>query len=363
MKKQTAAAIAALSLLSGLSFAAQQAGQPPEEEKLQELETVLIVGEQPGPGLWKVSKGDHVMWVLGSHAPLPKGMIWRSQNVEARIAESQEVLYSGGIKLDGGIGFLKGITLIPAALKAGKIPDKKTLKDVLDPATYDKWLVLRRKYIGKDDAVEKWRPSFALGTLRSAAFRKSGLGGVSVQEVVAKAQKKHKVRKVSTPVVERTIKVEDPRGMLKSAQKLALPDVECFKTGIDRMESDIEQARATANAWSRGDVGTLQRMYRNMPLKEAVKEVCGYALIAALNEGASQDAANAKKMMDDLLWHAEQAMVQSQLDWIAAARAALERNRSTFAVLNLPEVLSPDGHLAKLKALGYTVEGPSSQVN
>ncbi len=353
MQKQIAAAIAVFSLLAGQSFAAQEPG-----EKLQELETVLIVGEQPGPGLWKVSKGDHVMWVLASYQPLPKGMIWRSQKVEARIAESQEVLYSGGVDIDAGIGLLKGITLIPAALKAGRIPDKKTLKDVLDPTTYAKWLALRMKYIGKDDDVEKWRPSIALAQLRGSAFRRSGLGGVSVQEVVDKARRKHKVSRVTTPVIKRTLKVEDPRGMLKSAQKLALPDVECFRTGLDQMESGIERVKTLANAWSRGDVETLRRLHRNLPLKEAVKEVCGYALMAALNEGASKDAANAKKMMDDILWHTEQAMVQSQIDWVAAARKALDKNRSTFAVLNLPEVLSPDGHLARLRELGYTVEEP-----
>jgi len=347
------AAIATWSLFMGQPLLAQAPG-----EKLQELETVLIVGEQPGPGLWKVSKGDHVMWVLASHQPLPKGMVWRSQKVEARIAESQQVLYGGGVNVSAGIGLLKGITLIPAALKASKIPGGKTLKDVLDPATYAQWLTMRSKYIGKDDDVEKLRPSIALGQLRSAAFRRNGLGGVSVFDVVGDARKKHKVRRLSTPTITRTLKVDDPRGILKSAQKLDLPDVECFRTGLNQLEADIERAKTLANAWSIGDVATLRRLHRNLPLKEAVKEACGYALMAALNEGGSKDAAHARKMMEDLMWHAEQAQRQSQLDWIAAARSALDRNKSTFAVLNLPQVLSPDGHLAKLRELGYQVEEP-----
>ena len=353
MQQKLAVAIAALGLGMAMPLIAQEPG-----EKLQELETVLIVGEQPGPGLWKVSKGDHVMWVLASYQPLPRDMVWRSHKVEARIAESQEVLYSGGVDIDAGIGLLKGITLIPAAIKATRIPDKKTLKDVLDAGTYSKWLALRRKYMGKDDDVEKLRPSIALGQLRSDAFRKSGLGGVSVHEVVGKARKKHKIRRVTTPAVKRTLKVQDPRGILKSAQKLDLPDLECFKTGIERMESDIQRVKTLANAWSRGDIETLRSLHRNLPLKEAVKEVCGYALMTALHEGSTKDAAHAKKMMDDLLWHAEQASDQAQLDWIAAARKALDRNKTTFAVLSLPEVLSPDGHLAKLRELGYMVEEP-----
>jgi hypothetical protein len=354
MKERLAAAIAALSLLSAVS-----PGAEPAAEILDELETVLIVGEQPGPGLWKVSKGDHVMWVLATYQPLPRGMTWRSHRVEAHIAESQEVLYSGGASIDVGIGLLKGITLIPAALKASKIPDKKTLKDVLPAETNAKWIALRRKYMGKDNDVEKLRPSLALAQLRNNAFRRSGLGGVNVNEVVIKARKKYKISRTITPTVKRTIKVEDPRGMLKSVQKIDLPDLECFIKGLDRLESDIARAKTVANAWSIGDIETLRRLHRNLPGREAVKEVCGYALMAALNEGASKDAAHARKMMDDLFWHAEQAALQSQIDWIAAARKALDKNRSTFAVLSLAEVLSPDGHLAKLNELGYQIEEPN----
>ncbi len=328
-------------------------------ERLQELETVLIVGEQPGPGLWKVSKGEHIMWVLASYQPLPKDMAWRSQKVEARIAESQEVLYSGGISIDAGIGILRGLTLIPAAIKASKIPDKKTLKDVLPAATYGKWRSLRTKYVLKDDDVEKLRPSIAYGQLRGAAFRKSGFGGVNVFDVVGKARKKYKIPRVSTPTIKRTIRIEDPRGILKSAQKLDLPDVECFTQGIDRIESDIERAKTLANAWSRGDTNTLRSLFRNLPLKDAAKESCGFALLTALHDGPSKDAAHAKKMVDDLMWHVEQASLQAQIDWIAAARKAIDKNRTTFAVLSLAEVLSPDGHLAKLRELGYIVEEPN----
>lgn len=349
--RQLTTGIMMLGLLAGLVPAAQ----PAQED---ELDTVLVVGEHPGPGLWKVSKGDHVLWVLASHAPLPKDMVWRSRAVEARIAESQEVLVEGPIQVMPNIGLLKGITLLPAAIKALKLPDDKTLKDVVPPATYDKWLVLRKKYMGKDDDVERLRPSFALGSLRGAASRKHGLGGPSVQDVVGKAVKKHKVRRVTTPAIKRTVKVEDPRAMLKGVQKVDLPDVACFTTGIDQLESEIEKAKAQANAWSRGDVATLRSLHRNLPMREALKEVCGYELMAALYEGNSKGATNAKKMMDDVLWHAEQAAYQSQQDWLAAARKALEKNKSTFAVLGLPAVLSPDGHLAKLKALGYTVEEP-----
>jgi hypothetical protein len=48
--------------------------QAPMSTQATELDQVLVTGEQPGPGLWKVSKDDHVLWILGTLAPLPQKM-------------------------------------------------------------------------------------------------------------------------------------------------------------------------------------------------------------------------------------------------------------------------------------------------
>lgn len=340
-----------LAVLAGAAHGAQP------EEQLEELDTVLVTGEQPGPGLWKVSKEDHVMWVLATYGPLPRGMTWRSRQVEARIAESQEVLYGGNIGIQPNIGILRGITLIPAALKAGKNPGGQTLKQVLPPDTYAKWLVLREKYIGKDDDVEEWRPVIALGQLQGKAREKHGLqGGPSVDAVVRAAVKKHKVRINKLKDVERVIRLENPRGMLKAAGKVqGTPDLECFTRDLGQLEPDIERAKARANAWARGDIARLRELQRR---DWKIQDECGYALIAAMTAGDSADAARTKKLMADAMWHAEWAGVQAQNEWLAAAQAALRKNKSTFAVLGLNDVLSPDGTLEKLRRLGYTVEEP-----
>ncbi|MEO6186966.1 MAG: TraB/GumN family protein [Steroidobacteraceae bacterium] len=349
MRKRLAAAIASLVL----SVSVAHATEPPSQ--VEELDTVLVTGEQQGPGLWKITKGDHVMWVLASFGPLPKGMTWRSRQVEALVAESQEVLYPGYLNVSAGIGILRGITLIPAALKAGKIPDGKTLKDVVPADTYSKWLALRERYIGKDDDVEKWRPSIALGQLRDAAAKKSDLqGGPRVREVVTNAAKKNKVRIQQLPAIKREVKVENPRGMLKTARTLALPDLDCFTRGLDLVEPEIERVRTMGNAWARGDIAKLRSLNR----VRTIREDCTYALMAAFNEGQSADAARAKKIFADIEWHVQQGAVQVQRDWVAAAMAALDQNRLTFAVLGVDDAFRADGPIENMRTLGYTVEEP-----
>lgn len=53
-----------------------KAAEAPETTQAPEsrgqLAEVLVVGRQPGPGLWRVSKGDHDLWIFATLAPLPK---------------------------------------------------------------------------------------------------------------------------------------------------------------------------------------------------------------------------------------------------------------------------------------------------
>ena len=73
MRLLAAAASFALAASQGAAAeSAQQAGD-------FELDEVLVTGERPGPAMWKVSKGDHTLWIMGTLSPLPSKMTWRSK--------------------------------------------------------------------------------------------------------------------------------------------------------------------------------------------------------------------------------------------------------------------------------------------
>ena len=80
--------------LSQLHAAAPPAepASTPDPAPIRDLETLVVHGVQPGPGLWKVSKDDHVLWILGTASPLPDRIQWQSGEVEAIVARSQQVL-------------------------------------------------------------------------------------------------------------------------------------------------------------------------------------------------------------------------------------------------------------------------------
>jgi hypothetical protein len=56
----------------------------------------------------------------------------------------------------------------------------------------------------------------------------------------------------------------------------------------------------------------------------------------------------------------EYDQVSAQLDalWISSAEQALQRNRTTLAVVGIKKLLAPDGWLAQLRSHGYEVQEP-----
>jgi len=300
------------------------------------LSPVTITGEQPGPGLWKVSKGDHVMWVLGTITPLPKDMEWRSTEVEQTIAHSQEVLESPSAEVKVDAGFFGKLVLLPSAYSARKNPDGASLQQVLPPSIFARWQTVKQPYFGNDRSVEYWRPIVVALKLYQRALDKAGLTGRNdINKAVFKLADQHDVKRV--PVKYKLV-VEHPREALATIKQTQLHDISCFNQTLETVQSGMGELTERANAWSTGDIQTLRNSATNGP-----RESC---LIAVINADFAEQLG-----LHDLPKRMEQ-------QWLDAAQAALARNTQTFAVLPMEQVLSPEGYLAHLQARGFTVEAP-----
>jgi hypothetical protein len=310
------------------------------------MDEVVVTGEFPGPGLWKVTRpGDdtHVLWIVGDPWPLPKKMKWKSRDIEAAAVGAQEILLDAGftMKPDEQIGMLRGMTYLPALLKARKNPEAGKLQDVLPPDLYARWLVQKKLYLGRESGVEKWRPIFAADKLRKAAFDELGMReGGAVAEVVQRLIKKHKL-KVNAPMLTFTFKRAELRDRIREFSRESLADRECFATTLALTEAlanrEVEKERA--RAWATAD---LQRL-ATLPALPNPYLSC---VMAVMNAQVARDLVPADVR--------EQATSQ----WLEAADASLARNASTFAVVNFPKLTRADGYLDRLRARGYVVEPP-----
>jgi uncharacterized protein YbaP (TraB family) len=301
-----------------------------------DMDTVVVSGAQPGPGMWRVSKGDHVLYILGTLSPLPERMEWMSREVEDTIARSQAVIAPPSVAMKADVGFFRGLMLVPALLRARNNPDGKKLREVVSPELYARWEVLKARYMGRDRGVEKRRPILAAQELYEAAMRKSGL---TLDDVVAKAVGKA-AKRADVPVVpvEAALVIDDPKAALEEFNNSTLDDTECFARTMTRIETDLDTMRARANAWATGDIEAL----RTLPSRNQYS-----ACVDAITETGL-----AKRLgITDLPRRAGDA-------WIAAAQRALADNRTSFATLSVAGMMAPDGFLERLRALGYVVEAP-----
>ncbi|HWV16563.1 MAG TPA: TraB/GumN family protein [Cellvibrio sp.] len=298
------------------------------------VEEFLVEGEQPGPRLWKVSRDNHSLWILGVLSPLPKQMQWRSHQVEETLKQSQEFITPPYTALK--MSFLNQLLLIPSLLTLENNSDGK-LVDVVPPELYARWSVLKENYIGRDKGVEKKRPFFAAHALYEKAIDKSGLtsDGAMVWSVVEGIVKKNKIKKTSPGI---NSQIKQPRKAFGEFKQASIADLECFAKTLERLESDLDAMRARSRAWALGDIEALRRL----PYPDHDK-ICSDTILnlSLFKEQGLGDVRAREKQL-----------------WLEAAESAIANNQSSFAILDMAELLKPDGYLAALQEKGYSLEAP-----
>jgi hypothetical protein len=232
------------------------------------------------------------------------------------------------------LGFWDKVAVAPSLIGVKNNPDGKTLQEVLPAHLYERWLVLKEKYIGKDKDIERQRPIFAAAELFKKAIAKSGM--VPDDSVRWELENVVRVHNITTtkPIIQ--MELDSPRAMVKKFKKSALDDTECFARTLDRLETDLDAMRTRANAWATGDMEALARL----PYPDQ-RAACGEAVINS-------------ELVHEQGWQDTPARMDAA--WLAAAEAALANNLTSFALLPMPQLLRPDGYVAKLRAMGYQVE-------
>jgi hypothetical protein len=326
----------ACAMISAVSRA-QTSGQP--------LEEITVTGEYAGPGMWQITHPDHpghTLWIVGEPPLLPQGMRFHSQQVANVASQSQEILQPPGfgLKPDKKLGVFRMLTLVPAALKLRKNPDKATLQDLIPPDLYARWLVQKKLYLGRDSGVEKMRPFLVAEKLLDAAIKELRLGGGGVWGTISQLVEKKKIP-VTTPTLEFTFNTDDLRGQLKAFSRERLADEECFARTVELTEAlsnkTVEDARA--HAWATGDLAKL----RELPPLPDRESSCDQAIVNALAM-TTPVPTDLRERLDEL--------------WFAAAGKALTRNDSTLAFVPMSALLGELGLLESLRKGGYEILAP-----
>lgn len=313
-------------------------------------EEIIVTGRQPGPPLWKVTNGENVLWIFGSLSPLTQDMNWDSQKVATVISRSQEYISppNSGMSISklvllNPINIVRGMSL---AKRLSRNAHEASLQDVLDPALYQRFAVLKARYFPDDDRIEELRPMVAGGSMVSLVERAEGLQSNAdvMKEIRRLVRRNRGIRKTEIEINQKV--GGNYRELAARAESFfaKLPvelEQACFAAQLERLEKDVDGMKRRASAWAEGYVAELRAIQipeDENPCEKLFRSSTEYEVIEALQQRA-EDA------------------------WLEAAEQALNTNQSTFAVLGMNELLSDDGLFSQLKARGYAVVEPWPLLN
>ena len=298
------------------------------DEDVQEIEVAV---ERPGPNLWKISRGEHFVWIMGTLDPLPKGVSWRSNEIEAVLGEVKQLVPSRP-DLDVSAGPITLVRTYMAWRRAKKIPGNETLKDWLPPPLYARWTALRVRYKAKDNDIEKLVPVLAASKLyaRALDISKLSASGDGIEKTIIRLARKHDVK-----VRQTEVKIKEPRALVEQFGEMPRErQVACLESIVERLENDMDTMKSAANAWAMGDVATL----RKLPYPREI-EVC---------KDMFETSEVMRKMIND-----------TNAGWDTSVEAALNgTGKPTLAIKPIYELLGANGTIEKLRARGFKVEGP-----
>jgi len=330
-------ALLILLLCSGLAVAEPAPAEPaPAEPALATLETVVVTGVQPGPGLWQVRKGTNTLWIMATLSPLPRRMAWEPRELDALVERADRVIAPPGVDIDAEIGFFGRLRLLPSALRARNDPDGRTLSAVLPPGLYARWQAQKAIYMARDRRVDERRPVFAAYALMDEAIedldlRRDNIVWERVQRVARRVD-----RDIVDPDVRITI--DDPREALREFERSPVDDIACMEATLTRLESDTQAMVDRANAWAVGDLRTLEELAFDSEIR-----ACALALLGS-------DAL--KKRGFDAL--PERVVAE----WVRVAEESLAEHATTVAVADFQVLTNDDGLLAAMRAKGYEIIAP-----
>jgi len=274
----------------------------------------------PGPALWRVTKGDSQVVILGFVRPLPHGLDWPKARMERALDGAHALLVPPEPKL----GVLDIMSLIWNQ-GAFKLPGGKTLKDVLPAADYATYERLAQTAKSKRADLDRLRPAIAALALVGDMRKASGLSSLKPVSTVTKLAKKTHVSVREMGRLKAAPLIRIIKG-LNDAQQLA-----CFHDVTALADWEARDAAPAAAAWGKGDVAAL-RVYR----ARAVPPDC------------LEDNANIKALIE-----------QGTVDAVNAVNEALSRPGKTVALIDLEYLDRRNGVLDRLKAKGAEITIPN----
>ncbi|MFZ3005648.1 MAG: TraB/GumN family protein [Phenylobacterium sp.] len=265
------------------------------------------------PPIWIVRDADSELVIFGSVHVLPPGLDWRPARLDTALNQADDLWF------ELPMGQATEAEIAGLAASKGVLPPSQTLSALLSPTAGEALAKANQKYGLTPGFLDRLEPWFAEVALAGAEFRAQGANTDSGVEKSINA---------TAPATARRRAFETP------AQQIALFDeapvaaqVASLEESLAQMESDPDAYDRLIAAWMVGDTAALEKDALT-PLKTASPEL--YARLVSDRNAA----------------------------WTQVLDERLKGKGRTVVVVGVGHLLTADGAPARLRALGYSVEGP-----
>jgi len=284
------------------------------------IETVVVHANERGPLVWRVTKGDAEVDLIGQVEPVPQSLAWNTHGIEETL-KGAKVLYTNA---QASVGIAEGLWFLAWHSNAVYLPGDVPMESTL-PAD------LRARFAARRDKIKRGADRYASLRVPLAALRLEGdfLEANHLTRYEPGKTVERLARKLDVPVkplaeYEALPMIEKLPTMSKAANEA------CARDALDDIDALDGHADAAAQAWAVGDLGAIKANYSEERFQACIQAVPG---AAALFGRAVHDS-------------------------VAAIDDALAKPGKTVMLVGIGVILRKGGIADQLKAQGLALEEP-----
>jgi uncharacterized protein YbaP (TraB family) len=265
------------------------------------------------PPVWVVRDADSELVLFGSVHLLPPGLDWRPPELERAVGAADDVWFE--LPIDPSTE----AETVRLAAQLGALPPDQSLFKMLSKADATRLAQVAKAYGADPAMLDRFRPWLAEVALSGAAYRKAGAEGQDgvEQAVAAEVPATAARRAFETPGQQ----IEILAGGSQDEQIASLRET------IRELRDEPDEFETLVRAWMAGDLKAIDR--------EALRPL--------------------RKASPSLF---QRLVADRNARWAAALDQRLKGHGRTVVVVGMAHLIGPGGLPARLRALGYRVEGP-----
>lgn len=265
------------------------------------------------PPVWIVRDADSEIVLFGSVHVLPPGLDWEPEQLRTALAAADDVWFE--LPIDPVSEARTG----QIAQAKGRLPPDQNLSSMLSPKARERLLKACIRFHLSPGLMEGFEPWYAEVILAVMEFQAAGADADSGVEKMLATQAPATAQRRAFETPDQQIDMFDSAPL--AAQVASLEE------SLLEMERDPKAYDRLLGAWMKSDVKALEENAL-APLRKAAPEIY------------------------------KRLVIDRNAAWTTALDARLKGSGRSVVIVGVGHLIGPGGTPARLRALGYSVEGP-----